>query len=193
MTHWSRDIERLWTNHRAGIGLNWPMTSEHLVITGWLLPGDRSRGIICQSQYQEQRDLYLERRDNNTDILDITSYFTKCFLFLSISSSSQLGSCFIFIHLCVNTWVRCGVFSVARVRIEFSLNRIHNLKDNFTDCFRINWVQHYEIFYIYKWWTWKSYKNYQKPFFFLWMRFFSFCSIFILQKIETLLWYCEML
>ena len=27
---------------------------------------------------------------------------------------------------------------------EFSLNRIYNLKDNFTDCFGVNWVPHHE-------------------------------------------------
>ena len=61
VTHWSEVRWRPLTNHRAGIELCWPMRAEYLEITGRLLPGDRSWSIICQSQYQEQRDLYPER------------------------------------------------------------------------------------------------------------------------------------
>ena len=79
----------------------------------WLTaPRRPERSIICQSQYQEQPDLYrtrereAERRQQQQTHLRFESlhfYSSNVFYYFYFSSSSPLGSCFIFIHLCVNT------------------------------------------------------------------------------------------
>ena len=77
----------------------------------WLTaPRRPERSIICQSQYQEQPDLYRTRErdkrrgdNNNKHILDLKVYIFIQAMYFHFSSSSSLGSCFIFIHLCVNT------------------------------------------------------------------------------------------